>query len=363
MGYPNTTASLAWPSLSATLAVGLLAFSPALAAHAQITDCDANGQDDATQFDLDGDGVINACDTCLTVPNPLQTDSDSDGYGNACDADLNGDAVVNVVDLGILRNRFFSTDADADLNTDGVVNVLDLAILRQSFFAAPGPGLPEADVTPDADLADIDGNIYATVRMGDQIWMRENLKTTTLNDGTPIPLYEIDEGWNPGFATENPLPRYQWADTSDLFQIFEEDLPFDFHGALYNNVALSLPGLCPAGWRLPSEQDFVDLIAFVDQDGFTGMSSEALKADLGWREESLGFDEYGFAGLPAGYASSQGTATGAGAIAAWATTRQDLDSFPLTRRVFSLEQFGGAARFWDNATRLGATVRCIKNNF
>ncbi|MEO1574717.1 MAG: thrombospondin type 3 repeat-containing protein [Pseudomonadota bacterium] len=89
--------------------------------------------------DSDGDGVADDQDNCTEVANADQRDSDGDLYGNACDADLNNDLVVNVIDLGILRTVFFTTDADADFNGDGVVNVTDLGIMRSAFFGPPGP--------------------------------------------------------------------------------------------------------------------------------------------------------------------------------------------------------------------------------
>ncbi|MEM6641281.1 MAG: thrombospondin type 3 repeat-containing protein [Pseudomonadota bacterium] len=90
--------------------------------------------------DSDGDGVGDDVDNCTNVSNPDQRDTNGDGFGNICDADLNNDNTVNVVDLGIFRSVFFSSDADADFNGDGTVNVVDLGILRGLFFAPPGPG-------------------------------------------------------------------------------------------------------------------------------------------------------------------------------------------------------------------------------
>lgn len=89
--------------------------------------------------DFDGDGLKNFLDNCIFEANPDQIDSNGDGYGNRCDADLNNDGVINVIDLGLLRTRFFTADADADFNGDGVVNVVDLGVLRAAFFGMPGP--------------------------------------------------------------------------------------------------------------------------------------------------------------------------------------------------------------------------------
>ncbi|MEO1574923.1 MAG: thrombospondin type 3 repeat-containing protein [Pseudomonadota bacterium] len=97
--------------------------------------------------DSDGDGVTDEADNCVALANPDQFDFDEDGYGNACDADFNNDCVVNIVDLGTMRQFFFTESGLTDLNGDGTTNVVDLGILRAQFFLAPGP----SGVTSDCD--------------------------------------------------------------------------------------------------------------------------------------------------------------------------------------------------------------------
>jgi hypothetical protein len=93
--------------------------------------------------DTDRDGLNDPFDDCEEVANPDQRDTNGDSIGNVCDADLNDDCVVNFVDLGRMKQAFFSNDPDADLNGDGSVNFSDLGLMKTQFFDSPGPsGLP-----------------------------------------------------------------------------------------------------------------------------------------------------------------------------------------------------------------------------
>jgi glucose/arabinose dehydrogenase len=97
--------------------------------------------------DSDGDGIPDQQDNCTLIANADQRDTNADYYGNLCDADLNNDGVNNFVDLGLLKQRFFTADANADLNGDGHVNFADLAIAKASVFQPPGPsGLATSNV-------------------------------------------------------------------------------------------------------------------------------------------------------------------------------------------------------------------------
>ena len=158
--------------------------------------------------------------------------------------------------------------------------------------------------------------------------------------------------WSPGF------PQWQWADASDLSGYYDTELPVDFYGAAYNEEALSSGLLAPAGWRSPSEADWVELVNFLASDGFPGADALALKSTFGWSEFSGdGVDAYGFRGLPGGYVSSFGGATGAPVIASFATSTLPTASTRLIANLFDAP----TVEFFENSILLGATVRCIKN--
>ncbi len=67
-------------------------------------------------------------------------------------------------------------------------------------------------------LVDIEGNVYHTIKIGNQWWMRENLKTTKYNDGTSIARIDSDSAW---FSTTKGAYCYydnkeSYADTFGL---------------------------------------------------------------------------------------------------------------------------------------------------
>ncbi len=203
-------------------------------------------------------------------------------------------------------------------------------------------------------VTDIDGNVYQTITIGSQEWMIENLKTTTFNDGEPITEWVFGDDWWSG----GTFPYYQWADTDDLNNVYPDPLPFDFYGALYNDAAISSGKLAPAGWRIPTEQDFIALENYIASNGQAGQEGNALKSTSGWVSGSdNGTDIYGFNGLANGYASVFGTATAGGIISSWATT--DVDAANQTRKVVQLFD-QDTILFSDDSVRLGFGIRCIK---
>lgn len=102
----------------------------------------------------------------------------------------------------------------------------------------------QRDLKPGT-VSDIDGNIYATVIIGSQEWMAENLKTTRYNDGKSIEL----PGNNNKAWESNISGAYSWYNN-------DEANYKDKYGALYNWYAVSTGKLCPEGWRVPTDDEW-----------------------------------------------------------------------------------------------------------
>lgn len=209
-------------------------------------------------------------------------------------------------------------------------------------------------------VKDVDGNIYQTVKIGNQIWMNENLKTTKLNDNTPIIRYKHfnpDRSTFPWFSPTNPQLLFQWADVSDLNRLYPSVLPFDYYGAHYSHLAIQSGKLAIPGWRVPTQQDFIILKDYLASQGYAGNEATALKSKIGWSGANNGTDNFGFDGRPAGTTIIGGTPDFASAIAQFATT--DLNATNSTRKTVSLLN-NGPMLFQDLNVGFGLSIRLIK---
>lgn len=208
---------------------------------------------------------------------------------------------------------------------------------------------------PIITVTDADGNIYNTITVGNQIWMLENLKSTKYNDGTPINKFVFGDDWHNG---NTKIDYYQWADTFDLNKLFDEELPFDYYGAMYNHFAIASGKLAPKGWRIPTIQDFQELENYLSKNGQSGTEAEALKTTTGWLDSSgNGTDAIGFKGLPNGYINAFGGPTLGAGICTWATSAVNIQNGTRT----SINLFDEKTMMYsNNAIQIGAGIRCIK---
>jgi uncharacterized protein (TIGR02145 family) len=185
---------------------------------------------------------------------------------------------------------------------DTIVGLLPLKIYHVRAFAENDYGVNySGQIQLKTDkLSDIEGNIYQIVKIGDQVWMAENLKTTKFNDGSSVDLIIDASDWIT--ATK---PAYSWYDNDSVFNK-------DLFGALYNyyTVDTSVNGnrnLCPLGWRMPEFVDFENLEKYLSGNGY-GFGIEqlaiakTLASEYGWQA----YDEIGTPGFQQNENNSSG---------------------------------------------------------
>ena len=123
----------------------------------------------------------------------------------------------------------------------------------------------DEQVTSDVTLyvkwivRDVSGNVYDTVRIGNQTWLAQNLKARYFNDGTYIQLYTGDnlDGW---FDLTTPGARYP----------NDNNEHYDTMGLQYNWYTVNASGhdIAPVGWRVPTEDDWEELIEYCIANGY-----------------------------------------------------------------------------------------------
>ena len=149
-----------------------------------------------------------------------------------------------------------------------------------------------------SSLSDNDFNTYRTIKIGNQTWMAENLRTTKYNDGTAIPLVPAGpSGWA-GLST----PAYCWY-------LNNEAKYKNNYGALYNWYCVNTDKLCPAGWHVPSYEEWETLIAFLGGDSIAGAELRET-GTAHWYESDISnnleaTNSSGFTALPGGYLSGE----------------------------------------------------------
>jgi uncharacterized protein (TIGR02145 family) len=138
-------------------------------------------------------------------------------------------------------------------------------------------------------IKDYDGNIYTAVTIGTQVWLVQNLKTTTYNDGTFVPNVTDSTTWG-GLSTG----AYCWYNN-------DAGTYKATYGALYNWYAVNTGKLCPAGWHIPTDAEWTSLTDYLGGESVAGGKMKESGTAHWWDPNISATNESGFTGLPGGY--------------------------------------------------------------
>jgi uncharacterized protein (TIGR02145 family) len=198
----------------------------------------------------------------------------------------------------------------------------------------PCPGVPT--------VTDIDGNVYNTVLIGNQCWMKENLKTTRDADGNNITRYCYD---NNATNCEEYGGLYTWHAV--------------MNGASSSNSNPSgVQGICPTGWHVPSDSEWTQLIVFTGGEFVAGGKLKESGTTY-WNNPNTGAtNETGFTALPGGSRYLDGSFQSVGNTGFWWTSTVTFTPNALNR---SISYISSSVFFVNNNRDLGFSVRCVRN--
>lgn len=201
---------------------------------------------------------------------------------------------------------------------------------------------------------DGDGNTYDTIKIGNQIWMSENLKTTKYQDGTPLSnTSEVNnETWSAATASNKywALVNGSAGNTATYGLVYNQ---FAVTGSTVGGAANN--NLCPVGYHAPTSAEFSTLNTFLGANSGTQAKSTTL-----W-DTSTGYipgtNSSGFNGVPSGNRfGTSGVWFNLSKTALFWTTTSGTNGF-FWSLSFSNLSFGSAV----SSSLSGLSVRCLKN--
>lgn len=203
-----------------------------------------------------------------------------------------------------------------------------------------------------------DGRVYKTVKIGEQVWMAENLNVDRFQNGDLIPEAKTAEEWKKAGENQKPAWCYYNNDPENGKK----------YGKLYNWYAITDPReLAPIGWRISKEEEFSSLISLLQKKGFNYDIRSELNIDLQLKSKNEWnyithihhvdkvppainkiTNSTGWSAKPGGVRTYGGNFMGNGYLAFWYLKNSEIP--------FQLGDFDGDI----DVPYAGCSVRCIK---
>jgi len=197
-------------------------------------------------------------------------------------------------------------------------------------------------------VKDASGNTYKTVKIGDQVWMAENLKTERYANGNLIPNVR-------GYSEWSDLNTGAWCNYDNLKQ--NEAI----YGKLYNWYAVAdSSNICPIGWHVPTDAEWGILIDYLGGEFGAGGKMKTNDAKYWKSPNESASNLSGFSGLPGGIRYGTGDFGSVGLYGHWwSFSESSVTEYGVWCRYLSFSN-GDASRM-TNGKQNGFYVRCLKD--
>jgi len=197
-------------------------------------------------------------------------------------------------------------------------------------------------------VTDIDGNVYRTVKIGNQLWMAENLKVTHYRNGDAI---------------LNVMGKTAWSNrTIGAYCNYDNNATNAYtYGRLYNWYAVNdSRNIVPNGWHVPTDSEWQTLSDYLGGDFVAGGKLKETGTTHWNSPNTDATNESGFSSLPGGYRDGNGAYHNIGREGCWwsSTEERDRNSAWYRSLSFSGSILGGDAV---DSRQDGFSIRCVQD--
>ncbi len=281
----------------------------------------------------------------------LQHPTITDNHTN----DGSGTGTFSSTLTGIRTNTLYYVRAYISTNAGTYYgNERSFSILDSNYDAQPCIGSSNVD------------NIYNTVQIGTQCWMKENLRTTHYTNGTPITLGNV----------LSDTTAYYYYPGANMYNMSTYGLLYNWKAAFGDDAAnvesdLTIQGVCPTGWHLPRSYEWENLVQYVGSQskyqcgGNIQNISKALAATTGWigtspnvctpSNELSSNNATGFTALPAYYKTNSSDQPVGSGTHFWACTSSGINS------LFRIVWNSTTTSFQSSNYNYGCSIRCLRD--
>jgi uncharacterized protein (TIGR02145 family) len=192
-------------------------------------------------------------------------------------------------------------------------------------------------------VKDYDGNVYKSVKIGNQVWMAENLKVTHYRNGEPIPNIKESKQWD-------FLANGAYCDLSN------NPSNTKAFGLIYNWYTIAdIRNICPAGWHVPSESEWVILVSFLAGEKIVASTGTSGKI----APNAIKLNEIMFKVLPEGFRGYDGefSGIGYGGGAWWSSTSASEG----TAYYHGINYNTASRTLLEGRKKFGYYIRCVKD--